>query len=122
MIECKRILVIDDDRDFVSVIREKLNGHNVEIDIADNPKQADEMLRCMNYHIVLADFFVSWDITVTLKYFYSYNPQIQFIIVAEEMDRAKHHCSMFPNVAAILPKSTLNGELADLVESKLMIK
>jgi two-component system alkaline phosphatase synthesis response regulator PhoP len=58
MSEKKRLLIIDDDPDFVDAIRSILEGANYLVDIAHNPKDGLQALSSREYDLLLLDIMM----------------------------------------------------------------
>jgi two-component system alkaline phosphatase synthesis response regulator PhoP len=58
VIEAKRLLMIDDDPDFVAGIRSILEGAGYEVDVAYNPKKGFEALEAGSYDLLLLDIMM----------------------------------------------------------------
>lgn len=58
MSETKRLLIIDDDPDFVDAIRSILEGANYLVDIAHNPKDGLQALSGREYDLLLLDIMM----------------------------------------------------------------
>jgi two-component system alkaline phosphatase synthesis response regulator PhoP len=58
MSEKKRLLIIDDDPDFVDAIRSILEGANYLVDIAHNPKDGLQSLSSREYDLLLLDIMM----------------------------------------------------------------
>ncbi len=58
MSEKKRLLIIDDDPDFVDAIRSILEGANYLVDIAHNPKDGLQALSSRDYDLLLLDIMM----------------------------------------------------------------
>ena len=58
MSEKKRLLIIDDDPDFVDAIRSILEGANYHVDVAHNPKDGLEALHTRAYDLLLLDIMM----------------------------------------------------------------
>ncbi|MBI3483624.1 MAG: response regulator [Acidobacteria bacterium] len=58
MSEKKRLLIIDDDPDFVDAIRSILEGANYLVDIAHNPKDGLQALSGREYDLLLLDIMM----------------------------------------------------------------
>jgi DNA-binding response OmpR family regulator len=54
----KKVLMIDDDPDFVSGIRSILTASNFEVDVAYNPKDGLQSLQTKHYDILLLDIMM----------------------------------------------------------------
>jgi DNA-binding response OmpR family regulator len=54
----KRLLMIDDDPDFVSGIRSILTAANFEVDVAYNPKDGMQALQTKQYDLLLLDIMM----------------------------------------------------------------
>jgi DNA-binding response OmpR family regulator len=54
----KRLLMIDDDPDFVSGIRSILTAANFEVDVAYNPKDGLQALQTKQYDLLLLDIMM----------------------------------------------------------------
>jgi DNA-binding response OmpR family regulator len=54
----KRILMIDDDPDFVSGIRSILTAANFDVDVAYNPKDGMQSLQTKQYDLLLLDIMM----------------------------------------------------------------
>jgi DNA-binding response OmpR family regulator len=54
----KKVLMIDDDPDFVSGIRSILTAANFEVDVAYNPKDGMQSLQTKQYDILLLDIMM----------------------------------------------------------------
>lgn len=58
MSEKKRLLIIDDDPDFVDAIRSILEGANYAVDVAHNPKDGLAALHARAYDLLLLDIMM----------------------------------------------------------------
>lgn len=58
MSEQKRILIIDDDPDFVEGIKAILDQAQYNVDVAYNPKEGLKKLRTLNYDMLLLDIMM----------------------------------------------------------------
>jgi two-component system alkaline phosphatase synthesis response regulator PhoP len=58
MSQRKRLLIVDDDPDFVDGIRSILEGADYEVDAAYNPKEGFEALKARPYDLLLLDIMM----------------------------------------------------------------
>ncbi len=58
MSEKKRLLIIDDDPDFVDAIRSILEGANYHVDVTHNPKDGLQALSSRAYDLLLLDIMM----------------------------------------------------------------
>lgn len=58
MTEAKRLLIIDDDPDFVAGIQPILEGADYEVDAAYNPDDGFQALQTGNYNLLLLDIMM----------------------------------------------------------------
>ena len=58
MTQQKRLLIIDDDPDFVEGIKAILDGAGYSVDVAYNPKEGLETLKSGNYDLLLLDIMM----------------------------------------------------------------
>jgi DNA-binding NtrC family response regulator len=77
-----KILVVDDDVDFLGILRQYLNACSLEADLAKSVSQAEDFLKHTKYDALLSDFRMPGKSGLDLlDYVSSHHPGLPFILM-----------------------------------------
>ena len=77
-----KVLIVDDEKDFLDIMAERLNALGMEVSTASSPGQALEMIQNESYDAVIMDFLMpEMDGFKALKLFKAARPGLQIILL-----------------------------------------
>ena len=110
-----RILIVDDDKGFRSILSEYLGSHGYECALAANAEQAQELLSQHRYDLVLSDLHMDGASGLDLLQHVSSNhPLTRFILMTGTCDRRVRTEGLIMGLWECLDKPF---RLAELLES-----
>ncbi|MBD3332698.1 response regulator [candidate division GN15 bacterium] len=80
-----RILFVDDEKDFVEVVAERLRGREIDVDTAFSGPEGIERVKAHEYDAILLDLAMpEMDGMETMKQMLAHDPKLQIIILTGE--------------------------------------
>jgi DNA-binding NtrC family response regulator len=80
-----RILFVDDEKDFVEVVAERLRGREIDVDTAFSGPEGIEQVKAHEYDAILLDLAMpEMDGMETMKQMLAHDPKLQIIILTGE--------------------------------------
>ena len=119
----KKVLVVDDDEDFLFIIAEYLSMNGIECDSATSASQARIRFSACDYDMVISDLQMPGETGLELYRFFSCRrPELPFILMSGNGDPWISREALKLGVRRFLQKpfnlSFLKGLLANLEDSK----
>ncbi len=109
-----RILFIDDEEDFVSVVSDRLRSRGVNVDSAGTGAEGIELFRQHTYDAVLLDLSMpGMDGLETMTHLLQINPKVQIIILTGQGSVAAGVEAMKQGASDFVEKPADIGELVD---------
>jgi two-component system response regulator HydG len=111
-----RILIVDDDEDFLRLMGEYLESVALEHDLAVSAEQARNRLKCSGYDMVVSDFNMPGESGLDLlRYVSSMYPETPFVLMTGYDDLRIKRESMRMGVHAYIQKPFYLNELVQTI-------
>lgn len=87
----EKVLIVDDEKDFLDVIAERLGGRGMDVSTATSAEDALRMVEEESYDVVIMDFMMpALDGFKALKLLKQKQPEIEIILLSGNVPEQKH--------------------------------
>jgi len=87
----EKVLIVDDEKDFLDIIAERLGGRGMDVSTATSAEEALHMVEEESYDVVIMDFMMpALDGFKALKLLKQRQPEVQIILLSGNVPAQQH--------------------------------